>query len=140
MIEDKFFDLFNYSVCKSFSIKLGNKKTNESFKNAGKIFYSELLKSKLIKKHDSDFKNIKEIAKFLEKVGYLKKIKVQNFGEKIKIRMEKIILAPSSRRLIKEKYTPSHLMTYLMFAALNKKIEVTSVKFGKNFVEEIWKV
>jgi hypothetical protein len=140
MVNDNFFDVFNYSICKAFSKKVGNQKTNLSFRYSGKLFYEELFKQKIIKKYDSDFENIKEIAKFLEKVGYLKKIKVSNRGKQIKIRMEKIILAPSSKRLIKEKCTPSHLMTYLMFAALNKKIEVVSVKFGKNFVEEVWKI
>jgi len=140
MVSDIFLDLLNYSTCKAFSKKVGNKKTNNCFKEAGKIFYNKLLENKLIKGTGTDFFKLKEIAKFLEKHKFVKKIIISKKENNIVVKMKGIVVSPSSKQILKEGYSPAHTMTYLMFAALKKNIKVLSVKFNKGFVEEIWKI
>ncbi|MEM4415651.1 MAG: hypothetical protein QXH32_06795 [Candidatus Caldarchaeum sp.] len=144
MVDEKFFDRINYSICDAISRTLGSEKAREIFRMMGRTHYAELKREGLIVTDGSPLAVLESIARYLENSGYMKKIVINKLGENEAIvDMYGVSVLDSSVRLTRENKQPSHIMTNTMVAAFEEKgyeVELVDLVFDvdSNHVREKW--
>jgi hypothetical protein len=124
MIKPDFLDFVNYNICSAYSEKYGKEKAEAFFRRVGEIGFSEL-KNMVEFSSDEPYEVLKTVADFLEDMGYMSKIELTKVEEnEVIIEMFGVSVNNSSMRLVDRGYSPSHFMTNLMFAALQKCSDV----------------
>jgi len=120
MVKPDFLDFVNYNICKSYSEIHGKNAAIGFFHRVGEIGFQEL--RKIIDFPNSDpYDVLKTVGEFLEQMGYMSKIQLTKVEkDEVIIEMFGVSVIKSSIRLTKEKASPSHFMTNLMFAALKE--------------------
>jgi len=117
-ISPEFLDLFNYGVCKSLSERLGKDAAAQVFRRAGQIEFEEMKKTSVFESREP-FEVLRTVGKFLESRGYMARIELRKVERnEVIIEMYGVSVISSSIRLTEEGASPSHIMTNLMFAAL----------------------
>jgi len=140
-------DMVNYAICQAVNEYLGGK-TAEFFKKVGEHHLDEALKRGLIKMKPDDkpLDALIKIARYLESVGYMKRILVNKLSVKeALVEMHGVSVTKSSVAILKEGKQPSHFMTNIMLAALKKlgiQGELKDVEFdeAKCYFKEYWKI
>ncbi|MBS7609035.1 hypothetical protein KEJ19_00485 [Candidatus Bathyarchaeota archaeon] len=120
MVRPEFIDFLNYNICKAYSELYGKEAAEAFFHRVGEIGFQEL--RKMVEFPSSEpYDVLRTIAEFLERMGYMSKIKLTKVEEnEVIIEMFGVSVTRSSIRLLKEGASPSHIMTNLMFAALKE--------------------
>lgn len=146
-IKPEFFDTVNYAICQAVNEYL-NKKAVDFFRRVGEYHLDEALKRGLIKIDEGDkpLDVLIKIARYLESVGYMKKIVIHKLGKDgALVEMYGVSVTKSSAKIIREGKQPSHFMTNTMIAALKKygiKAKLEDVEFDedKEHFKERWKI
>ena len=125
MVRPEFIDFMNYSICKAYSELHGKDAAMNFFRRVGEIGFQELRKTSGFPS-SSPHDVLRTVAEFLERMGYMSKIRLTKVEEdEVIIEMFGVSVTKSSIRLTEEGASPSHFMTNLMFAALE---EVSGVR------------
>jgi len=125
MVRPEFIDSINYNICKAYSELHGKDAAMNFFRRVGEIGFQELRKMVGFPS-SSPHDVLRTVAEFLEKMGYMSKIRLTKVEEdEVIIEMFGVSVTKSSIRLTEEGASPSHFMTNLMFAALE---EVSGVR------------
>jgi hypothetical protein len=146
-IKPEFFDIINYAICQAANEYLHGK-VIDFFRRVGEYHLDEALRRGLLKidKEDRPLDVLIKIAKYLESVGYMKKIVIQKLGEdEAFVEMYGVSVTKSSANIIREGKQPSHFMTNIMIAALKRygiEAKLEDVKFDENgrHFKEHWKI
>jgi len=124
-VRPEFIDFVNYNVCKAYSELHGKDSAVDFFRRVGEIGFQELRKI-VDFPSPSPHDVLRTVAEFLERMGYMSKIRLTKVEEdEVIIEMFGVSVTRSSIRLTEEGASPSHFMTNLMFAALE---EVSGVR------------
>ena len=121
-ITPEFLDTINYAVCQAANEYLGEK-TAAFFRKVGEYHLEEALKRGFIEFDgvEKPLNNLIKIAKYLESTGYMEKIRIDTVSESEAIvEMFGVSVTKSSADLLKAGKHPSHYMTNIMIAALQK--------------------
>ncbi len=143
-IDPKFLDLINYGICYVLNEKYGKEETEKVFKEVGKVLYTRIKGKGLISPAKDPMDTLVEIARFLEKMGYMEKIDITRRGDKeLELDMHGVSVLDSSVKLVESGRSPSHYMTNIMFAALQDcGIDAELIDLGfdlkGNHVKEKW--
>ena len=123
-IDPSFLDFVNYGVCSALSRTYGKEAAEKLFRLAGEIEFQEL--KKMISFEEKEpYIALKRVGEFLEKMGYMAKIKLTKVEEnEVIIEMYGVSVIKSSKRLTNEGASPSHFMTNLMFATLKDLCDI----------------
>jgi hypothetical protein len=120
MVRPEFLDFLNYNICKTYSELHGKEKAEAFFRRVGEIGFQELKKMVEFPSLEP-YDVLKTVAEFLERMGYMSKIKLTKVEkDEVIIEMFGVSVTKSSIRLLEEGASPSHIMTNLMFAALKE--------------------
>jgi ABC-type transport system substrate-binding protein len=146
-IMPEFLDTINYAVCQAANEYLGTK-TPEFFKKVGEYHLEEALKRGFIRLDPGDkpLNNLIKIAKYLESTGYMERIRIGKVSEsEAIIEMFGVSVTKSSVDLLNAGKHPSHYMTNIMIAALQKLgivAELRSVDYDEKqrHFREHWKI
>lgn len=128
-INQEFFDLELYCLCKAIYEFLGNDAWKVIWRS-GEILFKEL-EEKLNLKDEKDYvKVLQKLAQYLQDAGYIERINVGRLLNEMKQRKseEELIvyeminpaLTKYAERLTKEGGAPAHISTGLLLAALKK--------------------
>lgn len=119
-ISPDFLDLFNFGVCKSISERLGKDAAADVFRRAGEIEFEELEKTVLFQSREP-YDVLRTVAQFLQREGYMARIELRKVEKnEVIVEMYGVSVISSSIRLTNQGFSPSHVMTSMMFAALKK--------------------
>ena len=143
----EFFDTINYAICQTVNEYLGNQ-SPRFFAKVGQYHLEEALKRGYIKLDPAEkpLNNLIRIAKYLESTGYMEKIVIDKLSEKEAIvEMFGVSVTSSSADLLKAGKHPSHYMTNIMLAALQKlgiRAELRDVSYDEKerHFKEHWKI
>jgi hypothetical protein len=146
-ISPEFLDVINYAICRAGDDFLQAKAVH-FFRKVGEHHLNEALERKLIKVEadDKPLDVLIKIAKYLESMGYMKKIFINKLSEtEAIVEMHGVTVTKSSVKLIKEGKHPSHYMTNIMHAALRKlgiEAELEDLEFNEEECrfKEHWKI
>jgi hypothetical protein len=143
----EFLDTINYAICQAANEYLG-KETPKFFGRVGEYHLNEAMKRGFVKLDPSDkpLNNLIEIAKYLESTGYMEKILIDKLADdEAIIEMYGVSVTESSANLLKAGKHPSHYMTNIMLAALQKlgiRGELREVGYDEKqrSFKEYWKI
>lgn len=146
-VKPEFIDVINYAICQTVHEYL-NEKEIEFFRRVGEYHLNEALKRGLIKiePNDKPLDALIKIARYLESVGYMRKILIKKLSEnEAFVEMYGVSVTKSSVKMLREAKQPSHYMTNIMLAALKKlgvRAELKDVEFDeeKRHFKEHWKI
>jgi hypothetical protein len=136
-ISPEFLDVINYAMCRAVDDFLQDKAV-QFFRIVGEHHLSEALERKLIKiePNDKPLDVLIKIAKYLESMGYMRKILINKLSEsEAVVEMHGVTVTKSSAKLIKEHKHPSHYMTNIMQAALRTlgiEAELEDLEFNED--------
>ena len=146
-IKPEFLDTINYAICRVVNEHWGQKSV-EFFREVGEHHLDEAVRRGFVK-IDSNRKpldNLIEIAKYLESTGYMEKIIINRLSDdEAFVEMHGVSVTTSSAKLIRDGRHPSHFMTNIMLATLNRlgiRAELRDVAFDEQACrfKEHWKV
>ena len=142
-VKPEFLDLINYSICYVLNQRLGKEEAERIFREVGKLNYRRIKEKGLIREREDPLEQLEEIARFLERMGYMERIVIRREGNQLLLDMYGVSVLPSSVELVEKGMAPSHLMTNIMFAALEEKgvrAELIDLGFDseENHVREKW--
>ncbi|MEM0006718.1 MAG: hypothetical protein QXR89_00410 [Candidatus Bathyarchaeia archaeon] len=146
-IKPEFFDTINYAICQAVNEYL-SEKAIDFFRRVGEHHLNEALERGLIKidEEDKPLDVLIKIARYLESVGYMKKIVIHKLSDdEALVEMFGVSVTKSSAKIIREGKQPSHFMTNTMIAALkryNIKAKLEDVEFDEDseHFKERWKI
>jgi len=111
--------MVNYGICYVLNERFGKKECEDIFREVGKICYGRVKERGLIRPKEDPMETLIEIAKFLERTGYMEKILINRVSEnELELDMFGVSVLNSSVELVESGRSPSHHMTNIMFAAL----------------------
>lgn len=146
-VKPEFLDTINYSICRAVNEHFGEKSA-KFFREVGDYHLDEAVRRGFVK-IDRDRKpldNLIEIAKYLESTGYMDKIIINRLSEdEALVEMHGVSVTTSSVKLLKEGKHPSHYMTNIMLATLDRlgiRAELEDVDFDEKACrfKEHWKI
>jgi len=143
-VDPEFFDMLNYSICRAVNEALGKDGAESIFRKVGEINYGILKAKGEIKPSEDPLDTLEQIARYLERVGYMEKIEIKRVSDReLLLKMHGVSVLDSSVKLVDSGMAPSHYMTNLMFAALKEYgVEAELIDLGfdveKNVVQEKW--
>ncbi len=143
-VDPRFLDLINYGICYVLNERYGKEETERVFKEVGKILYARIKEEGLITPAKDPMDTLIEIARFLEKMGYMARIDITRRSDReLELDMYGISVLDSSVKLVESGRSPSHYMTNIMFAALQDYgIDAELIDLGfdvkENHVKEKW--
>ncbi|MCS7129735.1 MAG: hypothetical protein NZ919_03765, partial [Candidatus Caldarchaeum sp.] len=121
MVDEKFFDTLNYCICSAVNKAVGKQMAREVFRDVGRFHFKALRENGAVKLGKTPLETLENIARYLEKSGYIKRIDIRKTGENEAIvDMYGVSVLDSSVKLTDEDREPSHIMTNTMFAALDE--------------------
>jgi hypothetical protein len=144
MIRADFLDLINYGICRAVSEAVGPRRAEGILRQAGRYNYKQLKATRDDLQAQDPLATLENIAKFLEEVGYAKRVVVNRLSDMVlEMDMYGISVLDSSRKLVNEGFSPSHISTNLMFAALedfgiDADLEELLFDPKENHVKERW--
>jgi len=144
MIRGEFLDLVNYGICRAVSEAVGPERASEIMRQAGRHNFHSLVAQQPYIRENDPLKTLANIAKFLEEVGYAERVVVKRVSDKVlEMDMYGISVIKSSYELIHGGFSPSHISTNLMFAALENQgvtadLEELHFDLNTNHVKERW--
>lgn len=143
-IDPTFLDLINYGICYVLNERYGREECEGIFREVGRICYRKMKEKGLIRSRDDPAETLIEIARFLEKMGYMERILINRISEnELELDMFGVSVLDSSVELVRSGKSPSHYMTNIMFAALEDYgIDAELIDLGfdteRNHVKERW--
>ncbi len=143
-VDPVFLDLINYGICRVLNERLGKEATEEIFREVGRVCYRRARERGLIERREDPLDTLVEVARFLERAGYMERIEVTKVSEnELVLDMYGVSVLESSIELVESGMAPSHYMTNLMFAALEEHgiaAELIDLGFDRegNHVREKW--
>lgn len=144
-VNPDFFDFVNYNFCRAISERVGREAAVQVFERAGEIGYTALKQQGVIQTEgQSALDVLVQIVRFLEDNGYMQRIELNRIsGTEMEVNMYGISVMDSSVHLTDQGYSPSHIMTNLMFAALKEfgmSAELNELEFepDADHVREHW--
>jgi hypothetical protein len=146
-IDTEFLDIINAAICQTVDDYVGER-AQEFFRRVGDYHLEEAIaKGRIDLSKDRDpLENLIQIARYLESVGYMKEIKINKLSkDEAKVEMFGVSVTGSSVKMLKAGKEPSHYMTNVMMAALERlgiRAELEDVSFDEeeNHFKEHWKV
>ncbi len=72
-VDPTFLDMVNYGICYVLNERYGKKECEDIFREVGKICYGRVKERGLIRPKEDPMETLIEIAKFLERMGYMEK-------------------------------------------------------------------
>jgi hypothetical protein len=146
-VNPDFFDFVNYNFCRAISEHVGREQAAKVFERAGEIGYATLKGQGVIQTEgQSPLDVLIQIVRFLEGNGYMGRIELDRISEsEMEVNMYGISVMDSSVHLTDQGYSPSHIMTNLMFAVLKEfgmSAELNELEFEPeaDHVREHWKL
>jgi hypothetical protein len=146
-VNPEFVDFVNYNFCRAISEHVGRERAVRVFERAGEIGYAALKAQGAIQTDGrSPLDVLVQIVRYLEDNGYMGRIELNRISEaEMEVNMYEISVMGSSVRLTDQDYSPSHIMTNLMFAALQEfgmSAELNELEFepDADHVREHWKL
>lgn len=143
-VDPAFLDMINYGICYVLNERYGKKESETIFREVGRVCYKRMKEGDLIRLKEDPMETLIEIAKFLERMGYMEKILVNKVSEnELEFDMFGVSVLSSSAELVGSGRAPSHYMTNIMFAALEDYgIDAELIDLGfepeRNHVKERW--
>ncbi len=143
-VDPRFLDLINYGICYVLNERYGKEETESIFREVGKILYARIKEEGLISPTKNPVDTLVEVARFLEKMGYMERIDITKRGNnELELDMYGVSVLDSSVKLVESGRSPSHYMTNIMFAALQDYgIDAELIDLGfdteENHVKEKW--
>jgi len=146
-IKPDFIDIINYAICQAVDDYLAEKAV-DFFKKVGEYHFDEASERGLIKiePDDKPLDALIKIARYLESVGYMKKILITKLDEnEALVEMHEVSVTRSSAKMLRKGKQPSHYMTNVMFAVLRKlgvQAELRDLEYNeeKHYFKEHWKI
>lgn len=146
-IKPEFLDIINFAVCQTVNEYLGERSAG-FFKRVGEHHLEEASRRGLVKidVREKPLDNLIQIARYLESAGYMEKIWIHKLSEnEADVEMLGVTVTQSSVSMLKEGKQPSHYMTNIMIAALEKlgvRAELTDTAFDEKqrHFKEHWKI
>jgi hypothetical protein len=146
-VNPDFFDFVNYNVCRAISERVGREAAAEVFERAGEIGYTTLKQQGVVQTEGQrPLDVLVQIVRFLEENGYMGRIELNRISDvEMEVNMIGVSVLDSSIDLTDQGYSPSHIMTNLMFAALKEfgmSFELNELEFEPeaDHVREHWKL
>jgi hypothetical protein len=146
-VNPDFFDFVNYNFCRAISEHVGREQAAQVFERAGEIGYATLKAQGVIQTEgQSALDVLVQIVRFLETNGYMGRIELDRISEtEMQVDMYQVSVMDSSVQLTDQGYSPSHIMTNLMFAALKEfgmSVQLAELGFEPeaDHVREHWKL
>jgi hypothetical protein len=146
-VNPDFFDFVNYNFCRAISEHVGRDGAADVFQRAGEIGYAMLKERGVIQTDGQGPMDVLvQIVRFLENNGYMGRIELNRISEvEMDVNMYGISVMDSSVDLTDQGHSPSHIMTNLMFAALQEfgmSVELSELEFEPeaDHVREHWKL
>jgi len=146
-IEAEFLDIINSAICQAIHDYLGQEAPN-FFRKVGKYHLEEAIRRNrvTITSGEDPLDVLVRIARYLESFGYMERILINKLSEsEAFVEMFGVSVTNSSVKMLKEGKEPSHYMTNVMMAALQKlgvRAELEDVSFDerKSHFKEHWKI
>jgi hypothetical protein len=147
MLATEFLDIINLAICEAAHDYFGDR-ARQFFRKVGEYHLKEALRRGAIQIDSSDkpLDALLKIAKYLESVGYMKRIVIDRLSEtEALVQMHGVSVTNSSLKILEEGKEPSHYMTNVMLAALEKlgvQAELKDVDFDRqrNQFKESWRI
>jgi len=134
-VDAEFFDLEVYAMYKAAHELLGER-TWRMVWRSGEIVFEEL-EGRLNVRGDDVLVAIKKIADYLQKVGYVKHIRVREVKEdEFEYEMKDSVIIRGTQRLIGEGAVPAHISTTVMLAMLKKIFGLKATLIGEPIFHE----
>ncbi len=143
-VDPVFLDLINYGICRTLNERFGKEATEEIFREVGRICYRRAKEKGYITRGEDPLDTLVEVAKFLERMGYMERIAITEVSEdELILDMYGVSVLESSIELVDSGMAPSHFMTNIMFAALeDHEMGAKLIDLGfdpeENHVREKW--
>ncbi len=146
-MKPEFLDAINYSICRAVNEHFGEKSAG-FFREVGEYHLEEASRRGFVKidHNRKPLDNLIEVAKYLEFTGYMDKIIIDRLSEdEALVEMHGVSVTASSVKLLKEHKHPSHFMTNIMLATLDKlgiRAELEDTDFDEKACrfKEHWKI